>query len=250
MAVFERKYVIAIRDVGVSNSLTNKAFLKLFEDIASNHSEIAGYGINQMGQTHLSWVLLQWKVRVFKRAIYNETVTIKTWARNTTKCLTYRDFEMYDEKGNLLCIASSKWALVSTDDGKILKIASEIIEHYNPENDKSVFGELDIPRLAEPEVLTQSENSIKSNYTFTVLRRDIDINHHMHNLYYIDYALEALPQEVYDNLNCNEFEIMYKSGAKVGDTINCFYVKQSDAHFVVMKNAKDNRLHAIIKLYI
>lgn len=248
MAVLERKYVIAVKDVGISNVINNKGFLKLFEDIACLHSELAGFGINQMEKTHLSWVLLQWKVRIFKRPLYNETIVVKTWAREANRCFTYRDFQVYDEAGNLLCIASSKWALVSTDEGKMERITPEIMAAYNTESNKFVFEEPDIQKLKEPEFLL--EESIKPNYCFTVLRRDIDMNHHMHNLYYLDYALETLPREIYEISETNEFEIMYKCGAKLGDIINCFYVEDSNSHTVVMKNAKDNRLHAIIKLSV
>ena len=73
------------------------------------------------------------------------------------------------------------------------------------------------------------------------------MNQHMHNLYYLDYAVEALPEEVYQNLDCNQFEIMYKNGAKLGETVNCFYINEEGQHIVIMKNAEDNRLHAIIQ---
>lgn len=248
--IMEKKYFVDVPNVDSSNFISNKGILSLFENIACLHSDIAGYGMNQIEKTHLTWILLNWKVRVLKRVVYGSTVTVKTWAKISTSFFTLRDFEMYDESGNLLCIASSKWTLVNAMDGKILRITPEIINTYSPEDDKSVFGESDIQKLKEPEELKQSEHSIAPNYTFSVQRRDIDINKHMHNIYYLDYALEALPQDVYDNLNCNEFEIMYKSGIKFGDIVNCFYVKYSDAHFVVMKNAKDDKLHAIIKFKI
>ena len=87
------------------------------------------------------------------------------------------------------------------------------------------------------------------NYVFNALRRDIDINQHMHNLYYLDYALEALPQDIYEVLsNCNNFEIMYKSGIQLGDTVNCFCIKQDNQYIVVMKNAKEpDKLHCVVK---
>ena len=37
---------------------------------------------------------------------------------------------------------------------------------------------------------------------YTVKRRDIDLNFHMHNLYYLDLAYEVLPEEVYEQW-CN-----------------------------------------------
>ncbi len=68
----------------------------------------------------------------------------------------------------------------------------------------------------------------------------------MHNLYYLLYAYEALPSEVYEKGELNNFEIMYKSGSMLGDKVDCYYSYENDAHYVVMKT--DNKLHAIIKL--
>lgn len=245
MSVFEKDYIVTMSEMGISNTITNGGILRLFEDIACAHSDIVGLGINQIEQTHLSWFLLQWKVHVFKRAVYNEAISIKTWSRNASKCLTYRDFEMYDQNGNLICIASSKWALIDTTNGKILKITKDVIDRYCPENEKNVFDEIDIPKLQVPKIL----ESDVPNYVFNVLRRDIDINQHMHNLYYLDYALEALPQDIYEVLsNCNNFEIMYKSGIQLGDTVNCFCIKQDNQYIVVMKNAKEpDKLHCVVK---
>ncbi len=240
MAVLEKKYLVSVKDVGTSSLITNKGIFRLLEDIACVHSDMAGYGINQISKTRLSWILLHWKVHVFKRVSYNSTVTIRTWGRNSSKCVTYRDFDMYDEDGNLICIASSKWTLVNIDTGKITRITPEIIEAYDFEDDKNVFGEVDIPKLKEPDIGNNPD------YTFIVQRRDIDVNNHMNNLFYIDYAIETLPKEVYENLTFNKIEVMYKNGSKLGTTVNCFYSEEDGKHFVVMKGS-ENELHAIVK---
>lgn len=244
MAVIEKKYTINVKSVGSGNSLTNSGFLSLFEEVACFHSDMAGYGLNQIEKTHLTWILLHWKVKVLKRPEYNETVIVRTWARDSSNYVTYRDFEMLNENGDCLCIASSKWTLVNTETRKLAKITPEIIGCYAPECKKNIFGVIDIDKLKEP-----INNNLQPNYIFTVLRRDIDINNHMHNLYYLDYALEALPQDVFENSNINQFEIMYKNGAKLGDVVNCYYLKQEDGHYVVMKSADNTKLHAIVKLY-
>ena len=41
---------------------------------------------------------------------------------------------------------------------------------------------------------------------------------------------------------------MYKSGAKLGESVNCFYVKEENMHTVIMKNVENNSLHAIVQL--
>lgn len=242
MAVFEKKYEVEIGHIGKSNLLTNHGILSMLENIACFHSHTLGYGINQAANTHVSWVLLHWKVSVFKRVTYGSTLTIKTWARSNNIVFTLRDFEIYDENDDLICIASSKWTLINTETKGIMKISDDIISCYNPE-EKSVFNEESITKLKEP-VLPKSPS-----YTFNVQRRDIDFNQHMHNLYYLDYAYEALPQNIYESEESNKFEIMYKSGAKLGSKISCYYLQENNEHFIVMKSLEDNKLHAIIKLY-
>ena len=240
--IMEGKYRVDVANVSTSNLLSNKGILSLFENIACLHSDIAGYGMNQIEKTHLTWVLLHWKVHVIKRVPYGSTVTVKTWAGKANAFFTMRDFEMYDEKNNLICIASSKWTLINTENNSITRITDDVISCYEPE-EKCVFKENDIAKLKKPEMIGQP------SFVFTVLRKDIDVNQHMHNLYYLDYAYEALPEEVYKKPEANDFEIMYKSGAKLGNTVSCFYVPQeNNEHFIVMQGPDEKQLHAIIKL--
>lgn len=43
---------------------------------------------------------------------------------------------------------------------------------------------------------------------------------------------------------------MYKHEAKLGDTILLFYFRtENDEHIVTIKDKKDEKLHAIVKLY-
>lgn len=235
MAIIEKNFDVGIRYVDSENLLTNYGILCMLEDIACMHSDMAGYGINQTMQTHLSWVLLHWKVCVFKRVAFGTKVIVKTWARASNNIYTLRDFEIYDEQGVLICKASSKWVLVNADTKHISKISDDIISCYNVEN-KSVFDEDDIEKIKEP-------NNLSLEFSFNVLRRDIDFNEHMHNLYYLSYVYEVLPKEAY---NSNNFEIMYKSSARLGDKVDCYYSFENNSHYVVMKS--NNKLNAIIRL--
>ena len=190
MAFFESDFYIRMRDVDKNNKITNKAILGFFEDIAGLHSDSVGFGLKNIEETQLSWILLHWKMKVIERANYGDTIHIKTWSRYSTKVYSYRDFEMYDSSGKLLAIATSKWALIHVNGG-ITKIENDIVQKYNPEA-KSVFDELEVQKLKQPE-------SYSYSYDYTVLRSDIDVNNHMHNLYYLDVAYEALPVDVYNN---------------------------------------------------
>lgn len=241
MAIIEKKYQINISHVRKTNSLSNRGILDLLESIACYHSDKVGYGMANIHETNSTWVLLHWKVQVFKRLPYLQNVIVKTWARPCSKVSTLRDFEIYDENHTLLCKASSKWAFIDLTTNHIAKITPELLQLYAPE-EKSVFAEDDIAKLRLPEL------PASPCFTFPILRKDIDVNHHMHNTFYLDYAYEALPQNIYESDEANYFEIMYKTGATLGNQVNCYYVQEEASHFIVMKSLDNSQLHAIIKL--
>ena len=84
--------------------------------------------------------------------------------------------------------------------------------------------------------------------SYTARRRDIDVIGHMHNLYYLYLAYEALPEEEYSKRPFNHIRIQYKNQIKLGETVICKYAKVDGENVVVIKSEDDKTLHAIIKL--
>ena len=204
---FIENFKMGLTDIEKDNKIKNIAILKMLENIGSYHSDIAGYGTNDIPIKKLSWILLDWKLKVIKRPTYGENLEIHTWARVANKFFTYRDFEIYDGNKNLCAIATSKWTLVNIEEGKMSKITEDVINSYKPE-EKEVFEEEKLEKLQEPKEFI-------SNITYTVKRKDIDINKHMHNLYYLDLAYEALPEDVYNTNIFANVRIMYKKEIKL-----------------------------------
>ncbi len=241
MAIFENKTRVDINKVNSNALITNKGMLELLENTACMHSDTAGYGIKDIPNTHLSWIQLNWKVKIFRRLNYGETVTIRTWARTASKVSTLRDFEVIDENGKTACIATTRWTLISTDTQSITKITDDIINKYNPENG-TVLPDFEFKRLEEPK-------EFSNEYVYTTQRRDIDVNKHMHNLNYLDLAYEALPEDVYFNNDFNNIEIMYKTAIILGDTSKCLYTHENGKHLVTIKSMDEKALHCIINLW-
>ena len=239
--IIEHEYDIKLSEIGKNNKITNKAILSCLEDIGGIHSNIAGNGILDIPKTKLTWVLLDWKVKIIRRPIYTEKMRIKTWSRRTIKCYSYRDFEIYDTNNNLIGIATSKWILINIESGKIVKVEDNLLSKYEPETGKTVFGEDDIEKIKEPEQYL-SENEYKAK------RSDIDVNNHMHNLNYIELAIEALPEEVYKNQEFNNIRITYKKEIKLRETVKCKYSFNNGTHIIAIKSEDEKILHSLIEL--
>lgn len=240
MAIIEHDFHLTVRDIDKDTNITNKAILAFFEDIGGYHSNIAGFGLKQILDTRLSWVLLHWKLKVIRRIKYSdEIVTVKSWSRGAERACSLRDFEIYDKDGNLCVVGSSKWALIHLEKG-LMRLNDDLLNKYQSEN-KQAIPDFEFKKLQEPD-------SYSNIYEYTVSRRDLDINGHMHNLYYLDLAYEVLPNDVYENNSFDDVEIMYKKGALLGDKLKCFYSKVDDEHFVTIKSEDESSLNAIIKL--
>ena len=138
MGIFTYNDKIDIPDVGENNTLTNIAILKLMQETAALHSDSVGYGLNDSPKTHLAWIILNWRLKVFSRPIWNTKLTIKTWAKPVGKLYFYRDLEIYDSNENLVAIASSKWILIDTETHSIQKAPLDMNEKYGA-IDKSVL---------------------------------------------------------------------------------------------------------------
>ena len=238
MSFLEKEFNLTIRDIDKNTKLTNKAILSFFEDMGGYHSNIAGYGLKQIEQTKLSWILLHWKIKVLKEIKYGNPIKIKTWSRGMKLACCIRDFELYDSEGNLCVIGTSKWTLFHLEKG-LTKLTPDILDKFSIED--KVALDFDFKKLKEPE-------EYQSTYNYTVLRSDIDINNHMHNLRYLDLAYETLPEEIYKNNNFNNVEIMYKKECCLGDKIKCFYSFINNEHIITIKSEDEQLLHAIIKL--
>ena len=240
--VFTADFRIGLTLLNKCNELSNKGLLSIFEDAAEMHSASVGHGITDVKTTKLSWALLNWKVKFFRRAKHGETVTVKTWARPSNGIQFFRDFELYDECENLIAIGTSKWVLIDIFTHKIVKLNSDVEKKYQPEN-KTVFTDeesITLPKLKEIDDYSVS-------LFYKIRRADIDINEHVNNLCYLDMAKEILPENINGSLEGTEFEIMFRYQIKFEDDVTVYYGVKDNSHYVVLKSNNDECLHSIMK---
>lgn len=240
MGFYEKDFHVRYFDIGEKNCLSITGLMSLLQEIAGMHSSDVGYGLNDIEKTGLTWFLLYWKIKIYSKPKWNTKIHIKTWARKLEKASSFRDFEVYDEKGNKIAIASSKWALLDVNKNSIARLPATMNEEYGIIEtcvfDTKVDTKISVPEDAE------------FIYEYTIQRRDIDTNHHVNNLYYLDYAFQALPEDVYNNTDFTEIEILYKKQLKVNEKIKCFYKEEDDYHTVIIKNEDESCVHAIVKV--
>lgn len=240
--IFSDTYRTGFAQVGTHDVLTNKSILSILENIADSHSVYGHFTFSDIAKYNLTWVILNWKLQVFKKIKANTEIKVETWCRNLSKLFSYRDFRIFDDNGDLCAIATSKWCLVDITTSKIATMPDELRVKYIM-HDESVFGEKDVSKIGLP-----NHDPIASD-TYKIHKFDLDLNKHVHNLNYLNIAYEVLPDAVYDGDEFNNVEIVYKKELKYGDTVKLYLYDDNDSFYIGLFSLDNTVLHAIIKLY-
>ncbi len=235
--ILEERFLVGIQDIDKNDLITNKAFFEAFGNLGCIHSNFAGSGPYQMKKTHLSWLVINWKLKVFKRPKYFEHYYVKTWARNYDRLYSYRDYEVYNESNERIAICTSRWILVDTEKRHLGKIEPSMMANYQPEK-REVFPGYEFPKIEAPEnIMVQKYYNINSMM--------IDFNNHVHNTSYIDLADEVIPQEIL-NQPINDIEIIYKKEIKPEETVKLQYSEMNGKRMVTIKSEDELIQHSQI----
>ena len=240
---FKQDFEVGIRELGIKNEITNYGFLAFLEDIATSHSNSVGYGIKDTSKKQIAWLILEWFLEVKKRPQFGEKVHVKTYAVKSDRPTyhVYRNFEVYDMSGELIATATSKWILFDMKNKKIVKLNTDEMNVYNPEEDEGLVEKI-AKRSKEPD-------SYSNNIEYNVQRSDIDVNMHMNNLNYIKLAYETLPEKIFFEKDFKNVMITYKKQIMLGDKVKCLYSECESKHIVVIKDINEVTTHAIIELW-
>lgn len=220
--------------------------------------EISGEQTEKLGgakaeELDLHWIIIQYELDINRMPETNETITVRTYAKEYNRIFSYREFDVYDEEGNLLLHVFTVFALMD-ENRKLSRIPKEVAKPYGSKESKRIRR---MPRPSKPEKL---ETAARKD--FRVRYFDIDTNFHANNSLYYVWMLDAMEDEflsthdpVYGNIvfekevhigeiveSYVDFEVdendhlMSRHQIKVGDTIKCtgtFKWKENDIEYTL-----------------
>jgi len=221
--IYKESFKIHTYEVDIHNRLTIQSLAQFLQESASNHAVLLGCGVEYLLSNSRTWVLSRLAIEIEKFILLGETITIKTWPADTEKLFFIRDFEISNSKGEIIGTATSYWIFIDTN--KMIPIhpsKNEIIFDY--ENTKRGFNR-PLTKLPVPEekVLLQS---------FHVRYSDLDLNNHVNNIKYIEWAMEGVNPEYKKSHIPFSMEINFLAEAKYNDLVDLSMEKKSLENFL------------------
>ncbi len=229
-------------DIGEDQLLSHKGLLRMLQETAARASDDCGYGLKDVHDKSVFWILSGWRVQLLERPVWRAPITVETWPRTMDGFTSDRDF-IVRSGDTVVAHATSRWFLINAGTGRIARVTPELKAAYDV--DDTVLFEEPLPSNGRP-----LENA-SLTFSTVIGRRDIDTNHHVNNISYLDFALEALPCEVAEH-QPPSLEIIYRKQILAGTAIQCLYGMTEDGkHQVEIRSEEDGKPvhHAYIRLY-
>jgi acyl-ACP thioesterase len=203
---FEEEFKIRATEIDFEQKATLPAICNLLQEVAGNHAQQLEFDITDLHKDKLTWVLHRLCVKMDRYPDWRETITIKTWPSSGDGIRAYRDFLILDSDGNTIGKCLSYWLMMNIESRRPTRIPKKILQ-MAPSNINHVLPvtESDFQDIEEPE---RTEH-------YNVRKTDLDLNRHVNNVRYIEWALSTLPEES----AVSEIDITFMAEATQEDSV-------------------------------
>ena len=199
--ITRQEFKIRSYDIDHRKQASVTALVKLMHEAAMTNVVDMNLSVWDLEPYRISWVLMRKKLSLHRLPMYGETITVETNPAGFERFFTYRDYKVFDAQNKLIATASTIWLLMNLDTRKMSRIPALITDQNFPVLPNA------LPRLPFKLPPFQTASLEKK---FQVGWYDLDFNQHLNNIYYLQWVLETLPDNIMQNYQLEEIDILYK----------------------------------------
>ena len=229
---------VATYDVGPTGELRLSAILRYQQEVAERHFAAGHLGWQALAREGLAFVTSRWRCRITRLPQLGEKLTLHTWHRDRRGPRFFRCYDWRDEAGTTVLSGVMQFALVSTEEHRLLK--GEVFDRFGLQNQPE--KDVDCP---EPAKYPLPPLTAKGSYT--VGRSDMDLSHHMNNTRYGDLLWDALP-ETFALSDIREVQMHFAGECRLGDALTLAAAVEADAAYAQVNNPRGTACTAKLTL--
>ena len=221
---YEMTLPIDSRDVDGKGCCKAGPLLGHLQEAATQAAEHGGFTREVIMKRYGAfWMLTRVWYRLERPLHWGENLTIRTWHRGGRAATMYRDYDLFvDGKPVGECV--SIWVLVRASDRKILRLES--VEELQNTGGGELCKTKKLTKLRLPEGMEPASRR-RMQYS------DTDINGHVNNCRYADFACDALEmQDLAPGKYLSELQIGYLAECRPGDELEMQLAREEDQYYV------------------
>ena len=199
------------RDVDLFNQCRPSAVLGLLQEAATQAALSLGVsGPQILEKYNCLWMVTRIWYELDAPLRWNDQVTVKTWHRGVSGVSSYRDFDLY-RGGRPVGQGTSVWVMVDADQRKLFRM-KQLVE-FEGTDGGGLNKSVKLRRVAMPE---QFDRRTQRDMRYS----DTDINGHINNTHYADFACDSLHLEALGRGKfARSLQIGYVNECQAGETI-------------------------------
>ena len=207
--IFSKEYEVRYDDVDRNHELKAVSVLNYLEDTALAHSAYLGYTLKRFLEEKNVWILTSLAMEMKRYPSYGESFTVETWAVDFGRFRATRNFRLKDSEGQLLGNLSSQWIFFDLTLRRPAKTTEEM---------KQDFGTNQTCTLTTDSKKLSFDGMISYGDPMEIRHSDIDAMDHVNNKRYVEWMIEALPEDM-QKQKVSRMEIAYLKEAHYGSSI-------------------------------
>lgn len=209
--LYETNFYVHAIDTDLKDKIRPASVLSYFQDAASVHAVKLGVGYHDLLDMNLYWVILYEEFEILKDVNWGDVVRTRTWPKSRNRLEFEREYELRNDKDELLVKGISTWCVINTSTRKLERGDSVVFngDYYDYTNYNEKINRKMKFQINEPDMV----------YDYKVLYTDLDHNLHLNNAKYLDilYNMHASDKRV------KKVRISFVNEAHVGETIHILY---------------------------
>ena len=225
---YQEQFKIRSSEIDANQFATLPAICTLLQEVAGNHAHQLNFDITDLQEDKLTWVLHRLNIEMERFPKWREEITIQTWPSSGDGLRAYRDFIILDEHGQKIGHCISYWLMMNIETRRPTRIPKNILAMAPAESEHVLaVDKPDYPEIEHPD----------QSAPFKVRKTDLDLNQHVNNVRYIEWALSSLPE----GIRVHKLDIQFMAESTMGD-IDIAEHKQVSA-----ARGKSTYIHQIIR---
>ncbi len=208
--LFEEKKTVSTYDSDFQMKLKLSSIFNYMQDTAAVNADQLGLGYEHLMPLELAWVLSWVKVEIDDYPVYGQELLLNTWPKCSYKLYSMRDFRIKDMNEKILCRATTAWLPINIKTKRVTGIQNLPAPiPYNPD----LVGVDELPSKIMIPHTKQILFIKKFRYN------DLDINHHVNNVKYVEMVLDSFTIEQYLSHSIKSITVSFSSESFYGDEI-------------------------------
>lgn len=216
-SIFDQKIAIKYSDLDFKGRLKTISILNFLQDSSCIHASELGISGFDLEKKNFAWVISRYHIKIIKLPKWNDTIFINTWRTPCKNLYELREFNIKDKNGTDIINATGIWIMVRKENCRPVRLSRflpDVLSDENYFNSNLSVNEPDIlnKKLRLPE-------TVHREIPFKVRMHDLDLNQHVNNAVYLEWAVETIPQKLTALYRPQSIDVSFHKASFYGDNI-------------------------------